>query len=874
MENGLYRLFLAPLFIGFAATSFALPAAQQDFNGDGYADVIWRHASTGQNYMYPMNGNQILASEGYLRTVSDTDWNIVGIGDFNGDGRADVLWRNTQTGDTYIYFMNGISIVSEGYSRRVADQAWQVAGIGDFDGDGKDDVLWRNDSTGQNYVYPMNGLSIKSTEAYIRTVADSSWQIAGVGDFDGDGKADIFWRNTASGENYIYLMKGTNIAGEGYLRTVADLNWQVRGIGDFDGDSKADVFWRNVVSGQNYLYPMNALSIKATEGYVRTVADLDWDIIASGDYNGNGKTDLLWRNSATGQTYLYLMDGAVVAAEGYLRTIADRGWMVPRSGDDPTGLLASSYSLGGTLPAEGDITFTNEDGEVVTVTGYPGLLTTIVDPGTSKSAVATAFGQLGAEIKGQMPNTGLYFVRVAAGSEAGFIASIYRYSWLKYAGPFAALEPAAMHLFDFPGTEPYDDCISDHGTLVEAVATRRDISATSLDDVSPTPVDIARLLISRAVARSAAKTRTVFNLSLQGPFGPNIETYKENERQFLNLVFAQIEAVSRQAKKVSYTLFVVAAGNYGLQLDGITQKLMDKNPKAFKSTLLVGGTSDSDGKKYERFNFVNADVPRGIVYARAVNVYIPLAAPSYNCSGTSFAAPEVASVLDFVWRKAARKSSDEVLNAFYAALDAFPHDLDKETKRTVPADKMGFTHVAFFDRFADAIGASFTSRDHFALAIRGYEAGTFSASLAGCANAYSFAGTVALSEAFIGYPNDFLYYDDKQPQMFAYLGDFRFETPFPLGWTTYGTDACATPTIRTGTMALHGYWTDDCNHLSPACTPKTFYVDGFASPYYGSAVLNVTNQGYRQGYEIVIELQPDSSNMRGITGSLHFQLTK
>ena len=49
----------------------------------------------------------------------------------------------------------------------------------------------RNAATGQNYVYPMKGRVIKATEGYVRTVADTQWQIMATGDYDGDGKADI-----------------------------------------------------------------------------------------------------------------------------------------------------------------------------------------------------------------------------------------------------------------------------------------------------------------------------------------------------------------------------------------------------------------------------------------------------------------------------------------------------------------------------------------------------------------------------------------------------------------------------------------------------------------------------------------------------------
>src|SRR5882762_7232847 len=106
--------------------------------------------------------------------------------------------------------MDGRSIkASEGSMRPVADPNWKIVGIGDCDGDGRSDAVWRNSANGQNYVYPMNGTAIKPTEGYIRTVADLAWQIVAVGDYDGDGKSDLLWRNASTGENYLYPMDST-----------------------------------------------------------------------------------------------------------------------------------------------------------------------------------------------------------------------------------------------------------------------------------------------------------------------------------------------------------------------------------------------------------------------------------------------------------------------------------------------------------------------------------------------------------------------------------------------------------------------------------------------------------------------------------------
>src|SRR5438552_11206653 len=144
--------------------------------------------------------------------------------DFDGDCKSDVLWRNSATGEDYLWLMNGQTIASGGFLTTVGDPAWQIQATGDFDGDGKADILWRNAVTGENYIWLMNGLTIASG-GLVTVVADPAWQVQAVGDFDGDGKADILWRNTVTGEDYIYLMNGSVIASEGFLDTVGGPYW-------------------------------------------------------------------------------------------------------------------------------------------------------------------------------------------------------------------------------------------------------------------------------------------------------------------------------------------------------------------------------------------------------------------------------------------------------------------------------------------------------------------------------------------------------------------------------------------------------------------------------------------------------------------------
>ena len=195
--------------------------------------------------------------------------------DFNGDGKSDILWHNSATGENAIWLMNATSI-SSGATFSKVDLSWSIAGVGDFDGDGKADILWRNSTTGQNVIWLMNGTTITSGSMFA-TVTDLNWSITGVGDFNGDGKSDILWRNQATGENVIWLMNGTTILSNGSIYTVTDLNWNIVGVGDFDGDGKSDILWRNSSTGQDAMFLMNGLTLTSLT-FLNTVQDSSWSI--------------------------------------------------------------------------------------------------------------------------------------------------------------------------------------------------------------------------------------------------------------------------------------------------------------------------------------------------------------------------------------------------------------------------------------------------------------------------------------------------------------------------------------------------------------------------------------------------------------------
>jgi peptidyl-Asp metalloendopeptidase len=307
-----------------------LKAIRQDYDADGFADIHWRNIRTGQNDLWLMQGAEI-KSISTVYNEPDQAWKTVG--SFSMGTASEVLWRNTQTGAVYLQDVMPQVYDFSTFSFTVPDQNWQIVAIGDFSGTGSSSVIWHNAVTGR-----VDAWAISKSRSYASTIyeePDVAWKVKGAGDFNGDGYDDIFWRNDQTGKNYVYFLNGYVLVDgaqvrlqSGYLLDVPDQAWQVAAIGDFDGDGRDDIYWRNRQTGFNDLWLMDGLDIKtiATVYYEPNQA---WEIVASADYNNDGFADLLWRNASTGDNYMMLMRGTDVLPEStMLPRVADPDWRV------------------------------------------------------------------------------------------------------------------------------------------------------------------------------------------------------------------------------------------------------------------------------------------------------------------------------------------------------------------------------------------------------------------------------------------------------------------------------------------------------------------------------------------------------------------
>lgn len=262
-----------------------------DFDGDGRSDVLWHNAATGNSVIW-RSGDA--TAQIPMARVGDVRWEISGIGDFNGDGKSDVLWRHNVTGSNSLWY-SGDHQQSVALPR-VSNLAWRIVGTGDFDHDGKSDILWREVYSGANVIW--NQLT-HGKGWNVRSVA-SAWKVVGVGDFDGNGTADILWRHVLSGQNAIW--KNGDFQNQQPIDSVTDTQWQVSQLGDFDHDGSTDILWRHASNGRNVIWLKGN---SARYQSIGSVTDLSWKISGVGDYNADGRADILWRNKRTGSNVIW-----------------------------------------------------------------------------------------------------------------------------------------------------------------------------------------------------------------------------------------------------------------------------------------------------------------------------------------------------------------------------------------------------------------------------------------------------------------------------------------------------------------------------------------------------------------------------------------
>jgi hypothetical protein len=231
--------------------------------------------------------------------------------DFDGDGYPDIVFAGS-TGDLAIWHMQGTTRRGTGFlfPNRLADPQWSIVGSGDFNSDGREDLVFQH-TDGTLALWLMNRVLLEqSVFPTPNHPGDKRWRVVGVTDFDRDGSSDLLFQHE-NGELAAWLLHGTQLASAQWIQPThpGDPRWHVRAVADFNRDANPDILFQHE-DGRLVLWTMVGLQLsQAVPLRPDRVDNRHWTVVGSADFDRDNQPDLLFQHSASTSLALWLMDG-------------------------------------------------------------------------------------------------------------------------------------------------------------------------------------------------------------------------------------------------------------------------------------------------------------------------------------------------------------------------------------------------------------------------------------------------------------------------------------------------------------------------------------------------------------------------------------
>ena len=374
-----------------------------DLNKDGQSEILWEQNNTGQVAWWHLNGTQF-SEAGELATIGESvTWQLKGTYDFDNNGSKDLLWQNAATGQLAVWKLKNLSFDGGLYLQQLSADPnqpalsmttpWEFAGVVNQDADPDAEILWRNTSSGQLLVWQMQQFALASTQSIgtlpsnfsfltfsdgwvetrtsfpqpptptgelvlwnatsgqisqLRLQNDTflgtqnlsqvpfNWQLKATADFEGNGDKDLVWYNPNTGELWLQKRSG-NALNSPILLGSETLAWQFAGVASFNGDAQVDFVWRNTTTGAVKVWLSNP-DTTYTKSDVALNPGTGWQLLQVADLDRNGRSELIWGNKTTGDVYLWQM----TSAGQY-----DSNRFLAQVGDLPNWSISGVYDLDG-----------------------------------------------------------------------------------------------------------------------------------------------------------------------------------------------------------------------------------------------------------------------------------------------------------------------------------------------------------------------------------------------------------------------------------------------------------------------------------------------------------------------------------------------
>src|SRR5438874_2508949 len=197
--------------------------------------------------------------------------------------------KTTVPARTAVWYLNNNAFVA-GTSAPSLPVGWIVVGVADFNGDRQPDYLLYNTSTHQTAVWYLNN-NVFVSAAFGPTLP-AGWKVVGVADFDGDGRPDYLLFNSSTGQTAIWYLSGTTFVSGAFGPSLPDgSDWDLVAVGDFNADGKPDYVLYAPATRQTAIWYLN--NNVFVGGVFGPTLPVNWRVASVADFNGDNKPEYL-----------------------------------------------------------------------------------------------------------------------------------------------------------------------------------------------------------------------------------------------------------------------------------------------------------------------------------------------------------------------------------------------------------------------------------------------------------------------------------------------------------------------------------------------------------------------------------------------------